>query len=236
MKIQPFICFCAKDRLALPFNASILHHQKFVYFFAKPSIFTINSSKFPQNDESRRQGLFRSAIDFYKIKILLIRKLCFLRAGKPRVQKASVVQLKARFEACILVRRDEVLQKALYRCERKQKAPFFFGAKQRALRFKLQKDLLRGKQLFNGLLSSCTRPASIRDISKISLMSESRWSESSLTFSRYCIAGLSFSSLPSASVSMPMMPFIGVRISCDMRERNVVFDWLASSACIRRSS
>lgn len=84
-------------------------------FFAKPSIFTINSSKFPQNDESRRQGLFRSAIDFYKIKILLIRKLCFLRAGKPRVQKASVVQLKARFETCILVRRDEVLQKAPYR-------------------------------------------------------------------------------------------------------------------------
>ena len=31
-----------------------------------------------------------------------------------------------------------------------------------------------------------------------------------------------FQSLPSASVSMPMMPFIGVRISCDMRERNVV--------------
>lgn len=84
-------------------------------FFAKPSIFTINSSKFPQNDESRRQGLFRSAIDFYKIKILLIRKLCFLCTGKPRVQKASVVQLKARFEACILVRRDEVLQKAPYR-------------------------------------------------------------------------------------------------------------------------
>lgn len=84
-------------------------------FFAKPSIFTINSSKFPQNDKSRRQGLFRTAIDFYKIKILLIRKLCFLRAGKPRVQKASVVQLKARFEACILVRRDEVLQKAPYR-------------------------------------------------------------------------------------------------------------------------
>lgn len=115
MKIQPFICFCAKDRLALPFNASILYHQKFVYFFAKPSILTINSSKFPQNDESRRQGLFRSAIGFYKIKILLIRKLCFLRAGKPRVQKARVVQLKTRFEACILVRRDEVLQKALYR-------------------------------------------------------------------------------------------------------------------------
>lgn len=84
-------------------------------FFAKPSIFTINSSKFPQNDESRRQGHFRSAIDFYKIKILLIRKLRFLRAGKPRVQKASVVQLKTRFEACILVRRDEVLQKAPYR-------------------------------------------------------------------------------------------------------------------------
>ena len=39
-----------------------------------------------------------------------------------------------------------------------------------------------------------------------------------------------FSSLLSASVSTPMMPFIGVRISCDMRERNVVFDWLASSA------
>ena len=84
-------------------------------FFVKPSIFTINSSKFPQNDESRRQGLFRSAIGFYKIKILLIRKLRFLRAGKPRVQKTSVVQLKVRFEACILVRRDEVLQKTLYR-------------------------------------------------------------------------------------------------------------------------
>lgn len=206
-------------------------------FFAKPSIFTINSSKFPQNDESRRQGPFHSAVGFRDMKILiLLCKLSFLCAGKPRVQNTCVVQLKARFEACILVRRDEVLQKALPRCERKQKAPFFFGAKQRALRFKLQKDLLRGKQLFNGLLSSCTRPASIRDISKISLMSESRWSESSSTFSRYCIAGLSFSSLLSASVSMPMMPFIGVRISCDMRERNVVFDWLASSACIRRSS
>lgn len=138
------------------------------------------------------RGFFAPPSAFVRLKILLIRKLCFLRAGKPRVQKTSVVQLKTRFEACILVRRDEVLQKALPRCERKQKAPFFFGAKQRALRFKLQKDLLRGKQLFNGLLSSCTRPASIRDISKISLMSESRWSESSSTFSRYCIAGLSF--------------------------------------------
>lgn len=89
--------------------------KKLSTFFTKPSIFTINSSKFPQNDESRRQGLFRSAIGFCKIKILLLRKLCFLRAGKPRVQKTSVVQLKARFEACILVRRDEVLQKAPYR-------------------------------------------------------------------------------------------------------------------------
>jgi hypothetical protein len=37
-------------------------------FFAKSSIFTINSSKSPQNDETRRQGLFRTAIGFCKIK------------------------------------------------------------------------------------------------------------------------------------------------------------------------
>ncbi len=32
------------------------------------------------------------------------------------------------------------------------------------------------------------------------------------------------------------MPFIGVRISCDMRDRNVVLDRLSSSLCARRSS
>lgn len=61
------------------------------------------------------RGFFALPSAFIRLKILLIRKLCFLRAGKPRVQKASVVQLKTRFEACILVRRDEVLQKAPYR-------------------------------------------------------------------------------------------------------------------------
>ena len=35
---------------------------------------------------------------------------------------------------------------------------------------------------------------------------------------------------------MPIMPFIGVRISCDMRDRNVVLDRLSSSLCARRSS
>lgn len=35
---------------------------------------------------------------------------------------------------------------------------------------------------------------------------------------------------------MPIMPFIGVRISCDMRDRNVVLDRLSSSLCARRSA
>ena len=46
------------------------------------------------------------------------------------------------------------------------------------------------------------------------------------------MAGSCFCILPSAKVSMPMIPFMGVRISWDMRERKVVLDWLASSTCM----
>jgi len=49
---------------------------------------------------------------------------------------------------------------------------------------------------------------------------------SSSAFVRYCIAGLFASSLFSASVSIPIIPFIGVRISCDIRERKVVLERL----------
>ena len=41
------------------------------------------------------------------------------------------------------------------------------------------------------------------------------------------------SSLSSVSIVIPMIPFIGVRISCDMLARNSDLDLLANSAAIR---
>ena len=81
-----------------------------------------------------------------------------------------------------------------------------------------------------GACSSSTFPASIRDISRMSLMRESRYPESSLALVRYCMAGCSGVSCLSASVSIPVMPFMGVRISWDIRNRKLVLNWLASSA------
>lgn len=62
MKIQPFICFVQKIDLLSRLTPVYYTIKNLSTFFAKPSIFTINSSKFPQNDESRRQGIFRTEI------------------------------------------------------------------------------------------------------------------------------------------------------------------------------
>ena len=59
-------------------------------------------------------------------------------------------------------------------------------------------------------------------------MSDSRCSEDSVTFSRHVRTLPSSPMLSRAMAVMPMMPFMGVRISCDMRDRNSV---LARLAC-----
>lgn len=61
-------------------------------------------------------------------------------------------------------------------------------------------------------------------------MSAMRWREATATFSKH---SRTFSSSPIRSRAMevmPMMPFIGVRISCDMRERNSLLARLARCA------
>ena len=54
-------------------------------------------------------------------------------------------------------------------------------------------------------------------------MSAMRCSDVTSIFSRQARAFSSSCAFSSAMAVMPMMPFIGVRISCDMRERNSLF-------------
>jgi|GEM_PF-3810089 len=61
-------------------------------------------------------------------------------------------------------------------------------------------------------------------------MSAMRCSDVTSIFSRQARAFSSSCAFSSAMAVMPMMPFIGVRISCDMRERNSLFAKLARRA------
>ena len=77
-------------------------------------------------------------------------------------------------------------------------------------------------------------PLSMLLISSTSLMRESRCSElSSIFFRQFCTSG--FGSFFIAMVVKPIMAFIGVRMSCDILLRKVVFAMLAlcasASAC-----
>ena len=87
----------------------------------------------------------------------------------------------------------------------------------------------------NGSLVSTIFPLSIFEMSSTSLMRLSRWSDAAPIFRRLSSV-LSASSVCSFAIcSMPMMAFIGVRISWLMRERNSDFAWLAASAAVMAS-
>ena len=77
---------------------------------------------------------------------------------------------------------------------------------------------------------SSSRPFSIMERSSTSLMSASRWLLDSMIFARQ---SSTFSGCPSfmrASSVMPMMAFIGVRMSWLMRERKSLLALLAATA------
>jgi len=91
--------------------------------------------------------------------------------------------------------------------------------------------LIRSK----GSWLSTSPPSSILDISSTSLIRESRWLAEMNAFSRLLFRNpISFSCFLSIS-SRPMIPFSGVRISWDIRERKLDFSALARSAVSRAS-
>ena len=69
-----------------------------------------------------------------------------------------------------------------------------------------------------GMRSSCTLPASSREKSRMSLINASRPSPQARTVSRYSRCW-PVRLVSESSRVMPMTPFIGVRISCDMVAR-----------------
>ena len=79
-------------------------------------------------------------------------------------------------------------------------------------------------------------PLSILLMSSMSLISDSRCSEDSVTFSKHSRTLASSPILSSAMAVMPMMPFMGVRISCDMRDRKSVLARLACCASAKARS
>ena len=73
-------------------------------------------------------------------------------------------------------------------------------------------------------------PLSTFDISRMSLISVSRWLPARLILCRLSRTVLLSSTFFSAMAVSPMMAFMGVRMSCDMVERKSVLAWLARSA------
>ncbi len=80
-----------------------------------------------------------------------------------------------------------------------------------------------------GSVDRLTRPASIREMSSTSLMSDSRWRPATWIWSTLdaCSAG---SSSISSSWAKPRMALSGVRSSWLIRDRNSLLAWLARSA------
>ena len=74
------------------------------------------------------------------------------------------------------------------------------------------------------------RPASIFDISRMSLISASKCSPLRLIMARCCCCCAFNAASRSISWEKPRMAFIGVRISCDMLARNALLARLAASA------
>ena len=81
----------------------------------------------------------------------------------------------------------------------------------------------------------CTFPLSILLISKISLIRLSKWLLEESTFCKQSRTCSRLSIWLTAIVVNPIIAFIGVRISCDILERKVVFALFACCACIKAS-
>ena len=77
---------------------------------------------------------------------------------------------------------------------------------------------------------SVSLPLSTFEISRMSLISVSRWLLARLILRRLSRTAAVSSTFLAAIVVNPMIAFIGVRISCDIVERKSVFAWLARSA------
>ena len=88
----------------------------------------------------------------------------------------------------------------------------------------ISQSLLPKARRLKGAASSSTLPASMRDIPRMSLMRLRRSSLSSSARSTYCTAGWSGLNLLRMRVSIPVMPFMGVRISWDTRKRKLVLN------------
>ena len=82
----------------------------------------------------------------------------------------------------------------------------------------------------NGRFSSSTAWSSILLISRMSLISVSRWLAATLAFSRFWLFASASSGCCPLSSKSPRMPLSGVRMSWLMRERNAVLAALASCA------
>ena len=100
--------------------------------------------------------------------------------------------------------------------------------------------ILRSSCRISGRRQSCSDkfilPLSMRLISRTSLIKLNRWFPEVIIFRRYPSTCSLCSRWLRASVVKPMIAFIGVRISCDILERNVLFARFARFACKRASS
>ena len=74
---------------------------------------------------------------------------------------------------------------------------------------------------------STTFPLSILETSSMSLIRLSRCWPEAMIFFVYSRTLAGFSASMESSVVNPRTAFMGVRISCDMLERNMVLEWLA---------
>ena len=93
---------------------------------------------------------------------------------------------------------------------------------------------ISGRQ--HGFSSRCILPLSIRLISRTSLIRLSRWFPDVIIFFRYSFTWSFWSMWVVASAVNPTMAFMGVRISWDILDRNVLLALFARFACKRASS
>ena len=82
----------------------------------------------------------------------------------------------------------------------------------------------------NGSEARLILPLSILATSKTSLMSDSRKRDDKAILFRHSLSRSGLPTFMPAMAVIPMIAFIGVLMSCDIRERNSLLAWLACSA------
>jgi len=87
----------------------------------------------------------------------------------------------------------------------------------------------------NGSWDNTSSPSSILDISRTSLINDKRWFAAIFAFSRFLFKNVVSSSCFLSISKRPIIPFNGVRMSWDIRERKFDFAALARFAVLKAS-